>query len=60
MHSKLQKHGFLSEYLMEKYSMLMIVPEKIKLNFAAYNEWKKNNIIKPILNEKYSLVEYKL
>lgn len=52
--------GFLSEYLMEKYSMLMIVPEKIKLNFAAYNEWKKNNIIKPILNEKYSLVEYKL
>jgi hypothetical protein len=45
---------------MEKYSMLMIVPEKIKLNFAAYNEWKKNNIIKPILNEKYSLVEYKL
>ena len=52
--------GFLSEYLMEKYNLLMIVPEKTKLNFAASNEWKKNNIIKPILNDKYRLVEYKI
>ncbi|PVX45038.1 hypothetical protein C8C85_0801 [Flavobacterium sp. 103] len=51
--------GFLAEYLMEKNNMLMIVPENIKLNFTAYEEWKKNHPIKPILDEKFSLVTYK-
>ena len=50
--------GFLAEYLMEKNSMLMIVPENIKLDFTAYDEWKKKNIIKPILDEKFSLITY--
>lgn len=52
--------GFLREFLMEQYKMLLIVPDDKVLNFEAYEKWKKNEKLTIDLNEKYYVVSYKM
>ena len=52
--------GFLNEFLMEQYKMLLIVPYDRLLNFEAYEKWKDNNKLTIDLNKKYYVVSYKI
>ena len=51
--------GFINEFLMEQYQMLLIVPENRILNFEAFQKWKENKKLKIDLNQKYCVVSYK-
>jgi len=51
--------GFVNEFLMEQYNMLLIVPDDRVLNFKAYEKWKENKKFVIDLNKKYYVVSYK-
>jgi hypothetical protein len=51
--------GFINEFLMEQYNMLLIVPDDRVLNFKAYEKWKENKKFVIDLNKKYYVVSYK-
>ncbi len=51
--------GFINEFLMEQYSMLLIVPDERKLNFDAYRKWKENKNLTIDLNKRYYVISYK-
>lgn len=50
--------GFINEFLMEQYQMLLIVPENRNLNFEAFQRWKENKKLKIDLNQKYCVLSY--
>jgi hypothetical protein len=51
--------GFINEFLMEQYNMLLIVPDERKFNFDAYEKWKENKKITIDLNKRYYVISYK-
>ncbi|HEU5290670.1 MAG TPA: hypothetical protein VFU05_08525 [Cyclobacteriaceae bacterium] len=50
--------GFLEEFIMEQFSMIMIVPTDIVLDFEGYEKWQLSNPTKINLNSKWYLVSY--
>lgn len=52
-------NGFLDEFIMSQYQMIMIVPENTTLDFQSFEEWKKSHPTKIDLNQMYSVIEYK-
>lgn len=50
--------GYLAEFIMEQYNMLMIVPDDIKLDFAGFDNWKRTHSLKIDLNERYYVIWY--
>jgi hypothetical protein len=54
------KAGYLPEYIMKQYSMVMIVPDGMKFNFEGYEKFAKENNIAPIdLNKYHYLIIYR-
>ena len=51
--------GFLAEFVMEEYNNLMIVPDYITLNFAAYNKWKEDKNLTINLQKKLYTICYR-
>jgi hypothetical protein len=51
--------GYVDEFIMEQFSMIMIVPKNHIFDFPNYYKWKLNNPIKINLNNKFYLIEYK-
>ena len=51
-------NGFLEEFIMEQFDMVMIVPEKLEFDFIGFNKWKKENPIKINLNERFYVISF--
>ncbi|RDV15804.1 hypothetical protein DXT99_07300 [Pontibacter diazotrophicus] len=51
--------GYLKEFIMEQYDMIMIVPENVKLDFESYRQWKLTHPININLNERFYVISYK-
>ena len=52
--------GFLNEFLLDQYKMLLIVPDDRVINYEAYEKWKENKKLTIDLNKKYYVVSYKM
>lgn len=50
--------GFLNEFIMEQYSMVMIVPQNLELRYNEYQDWKSKNKTTISLNIKFDLISY--
>lgn len=50
--------GFLNEFIMQQFDMLLKVPPDIKLDFNKFKEWGKTKSIKINLNSPFALVFY--
>lgn len=50
--------GFLSEFVMEQFGMIMIFPNDITLNFEGFDKWKKSNNLTIDLNKHFYLLSY--
>jgi len=50
--------GFLNEFILDQYQMVMIIPENIKLDFERYKLWKEKNNTEINLNDKKYNITY--
>jgi hypothetical protein len=50
--------GFLEEFIMEEYDMIMIVPEDMTLDFDAYADWKVSHPTAIDLKQKYTVISF--
>jgi hypothetical protein len=50
--------GFLQEFVMDQFGMIMIVPENRPAKFEAYDAWKLHNKITIDLNKEFYVVSY--
>jgi len=53
----LKNSGYLDEFIMEQFSMVMIPPEKSNFDFDGYHRWKKIHPINLNLHEKYYVLK---
>lgn len=51
-------NGFLDEFIMKQFDMIMIVPRDQKFDFVKYEAWEKTNPVKINLKRHYSVLEY--
>lgn len=51
--------GFLEEFIMEQFNMIMIVPKEITLDFEGFQKWKQTHPITINLNQRFYVVSYK-
>ena len=56
--NKILKSGFLPEFILKQYNMVMIVPEDLKLDFEGYEKWEAENKPSIDLNKLYYLITY--
>ncbi len=49
-------NGFLEEFIMEQYNMIMIVPENLEFDFELFDKWKLENPISINLNERFYVI----
>ena len=50
--------GFLAEFVMDKFNMLLILPEDFQARYNEYQKWRQNNDITIDLNQKFYVVSY--
>lgn len=55
---KIISSGFLAEFLMNQYNMIMIIPSHLKLDFDGYEKWKDENPITIELPEKFYTIYF--
>ena len=51
-------NGFLDEFIMEQFSNVMIVPDKVDFDFKSFDHWKISHPININLNERYCVITY--
>lgn len=51
--------GFLKEFIMQQYSMIMITPENMTFDFDAYEKWKQSNPINIDLSKRFYVISYR-
>jgi hypothetical protein len=56
--NQLIEAGYLEEFVMEQFDMIMIVPQEIRLEFDSYKKWKTTHLIDIDLNKKLYLISY--
>lgn len=56
--NSLIESGFLDEYIMEQFSMVMIVPEEHEFNFEKYEKWKSKNDISTNLKQPFYIIGF--
>jgi hypothetical protein len=49
-------NGFLEEFIMEQFDMIMIVPENLEFDFSGFDNWKIDNPININLNERFYVI----
>jgi hypothetical protein len=49
-------NGFLEEFIMEQFDMIMIVPDNLEFDFAGFDKWKIDNPISINLNERFYVI----
>jgi hypothetical protein len=52
--------GFLEEFIMDQFDMIMIVPEEVTLDFEGFEKWKQTHPITIDLNHRFYLISYKV
>lgn len=52
--------GFLEEFIMEQFDMIMIVPQVVTLDFEGFQKWKQTNPTTINLNQRFYVVSYKV
>lgn len=57
--NKVIKAGYLSEFIMKQYSMVMIVPENMKFDFEGYAKWQAENKISMDMHSLYYVIIYR-
>jgi len=50
--------GFIAEFIMEQFGMIMIVPEDVSFDFEGYRRWKQSHKITIDLNKRFILIAY--
>lgn len=50
--------GFLAEFVMDQFGMILILPEKALANYEAYLDWKQNQKITVNLNQMLYVISY--
>jgi len=50
--------GFLDEFIMKEFSMIMIVPENHEFDFDGYEKWREKNEIEINLNELFCIISF--
>lgn len=50
--------GFLPEFVMEQFGMILIVPENAPIKYEEYEQWKLNHKITIDLNKEFYVVSY--
>ena len=50
--------GFLVEFIIEQFDMILIIPDNTPVRYEAYKTWKQNNKISIDLNEVFYVVSY--
>jgi len=50
--------GYLDEFIMKEFSMVMIVPENHEFHFDGFEKWKANNEIEINLNELFYVIAF--
>ena len=51
--------GFLEEFIMEQFDMIMIVPKEITLDFEGFQKWKQTHPTTINLNQRFYVVSFK-
>jgi hypothetical protein len=50
--------GFLPEFIMKQFDMILIVPDKQIFNFDGYEKWRQTNNLTLDLNKRYYVISY--
>lgn len=50
--------GYLDEFIMKEFSMVMIIPEKHEFDFDGYEKWRQKNEIEINLNELFYVISF--
>lgn len=50
--------GFLEEFIMKQFSMVMVVPKDLTLDFEGFDNWTHNHPIKIDLNKRFYLISF--
>jgi hypothetical protein len=56
--NKILKSGFLKEFILKQYNMVMRIPDNLKLDFDGYAKWEEENKTSIDLNKLYYLITY--
>ena len=56
--NKILKSGFLTEFILKQYNMVMRFPDNLKLDFDGYAKWEEENKTSIDLNKLYYLITY--
>ncbi|VBB48066.1 exported hypothetical protein [uncultured Paludibacter sp.] len=56
---EIKQAGFMSEFIMEQFNKVMIVPPNIKLNYDAFHQWRAGKNISVDLNKKWYIICYR-
>ena len=51
--------GFLEEFIMKQLSMILIVPEELRLDFQGFQKWSLTHPTTIDLNERLYVISYK-
>lgn len=51
--------GFLEEFIMEQFNMIMIVPKEITLDFEGFQKWKQTHPTTIDLNQRFYVISFK-
>lgn len=49
-------NGFLEEFIMEQFDMVMIIPDNLEFDFDGFDKWKIDNPININLNERFYVI----
>jgi len=52
--------GFLEEFIMDQFDMVMIVPKEMTLDFEGFQKWNENHPTTINLNQRFYVVSYKV
>ncbi len=57
--NKVIKAGYLPEFIMKQYSMVMIVPENMKFDFEGFDKWQEEYKISMDMHKFYYVIVYR-
>ena len=50
--------GFLKEFIMEQYNMIMIIPDNLKLDFEGFHRWQIAHPVNVNLRNWFYIISY--
>ena len=51
--------GFIAEFIMDQFGMVMIVPENVVFDFEGYREWEQANALTLDLHKRFYVIAYR-